>query len=388
MVSLRLALFLALLFGVAAASLTSLNLTGIHVTAGRGLAYDFPLAALLVGALLGLALAFVFGMGRDLGRIYRGYRQGRRARRADAPEGIHQRGVQAQLAGRADEAARVHEERTESLLATADDLRKAGRADDAIQMYRRVLDRDRDHPIGLHGLRDVAAERGRWAEALDAQECLLRIVSRDERAKEEAWLAGIQYEVGRGLLAGGDVHAAAGRFRDALRVRPDFLPAALALGDLHLKAGDTREAQRVWERALETQPAQPLLSRLEQLYRAGGRPARMISLYRDAAARHPDDLAIAFGLGRVCFELAMLDEAAEQFQKLEVRAPELSSVHAYLGAIFERRGQVREAFEEYRRALRFPEGLEWLHHCEACGATRPSWFDRCSACRRWNTSRP
>jgi tetratricopeptide (TPR) repeat protein len=250
-----------------------------------------------------------------------------------------------------------------------------------------VLARDRDNPIALHGLRGVAVERGRWAEALQAEEGLLRIVPREGRAAEEAWLAGIQYELGRALLAGGDAHAAAGRFREALRARPDFLPATLALGDVHLEGGDSREARRVWERALETQPAPPLLSRLEQLHRVGGRPARMIALYRDAAARHPEDLAIAFGLGRVYFELAMLDEAAEQFQKLEVRAPELPSIHAYLGAILERRGQVREAFEEYRRALRFPGGLEWLHHCEACGATQPSWIDRCSACRRWNTSR-
>lgn len=413
--SLRLALILALLFGVVVAYLTFLNPTGIQ--------------ALLIGAfLVGVALAFILGMVRDLGRTYREYQRGRRARRADALDGIYQRGVQTQLAGRAEEAARAYEEvlrrdpahtdapirfdelarqrgdvlatlnhrrealraeeRTETLLAAADDYRRVGRADDAIQMYQRVLARDRDHPIALHGLRDVAVERGRWAEALQAQGCLLRIVPREERAAEDAWLAGIQYELGRALLAGGDAHAAAGRFRDALRARPDFVPAALALGDLHLKAGDTREAQRVWERALEAEPAPPLLSRLEQLHRAGGRPGRMISLYRDAATRHPEDLAIAFGLGRVYFELAMLDEAAEQFQKLEVRAPDLYSIHAYLGAIFERRGQVREAFEEYRRALRFPGGLEWLHHCGACGATQPSWFDRCSACRRWNTSRP
>ena len=114
----------------------------------------------------------------------------------------------------------------------------------------------------------------------------------------------------------------------------------------------------------------------------------MISLYQDAATRHPENLALSLGLGRVYFELAMLDEAAEQFQKLEVRAPELPAVHAYLGAIFERHGQIREAFEEYRRALRFPEGFQWPHRCTVCGATQPSWFDRCLSCRRWNTSRP
>jgi Tfp pilus assembly protein PilF len=114
----------------------------------------------------------------------------------------------------------------------------------------------------------------------------------------------------------------------------------------------------------------------------------MISLYQDAAMRRPENLAVAFGLGRAYFELAMLDEAAEQFQKLEVQAPDLPAIHAYLGTIFERHGQSRAAFEEYRRALRFPERFEWPHRCVACGATEPSWFDRCASCRRWNTSRP
>ena len=427
--SLRVALLLALLFGILVAYLTSLNTTGVRVSLGGDWTYDLPLMVLIVGAfLIGAALAFLLGTLRDLGRTYHDYQRLRQARRAETLNEIYRHGVEAQLAGRADEAARTYEEvlrrdpahpgvpirlgelarqrgdalaalnhhlqalrteeRTETFLTVADDYRRLGRADDAIRMYQRVLARDRDHLTALRGLRDVAAERGSWAEALEAQERLIRIVPREDRAGEEAWLAGIQYELGRALLDTGDTQGAGSRFRDALRARPDFLPAALVLGDVHLKAGDAREALRVWERALETQPAPPLLSRIEQLHRADGRPARMISLYQDAATRHPENLALSLGLGRVYFELAMLDEAAEQFQKLEVRAPELPAVHAYLGAIFERHGQVREAFEEYRRALRFPEGFQWPHRCTACGATQPSWFDRCLSCRRWNTSRP
>ena len=66
----------------------------------------------------------------------------------------------------------------------------------------------------------------------------------------------------------------------------------------------------------------------------------MIALYQAAVARAPDDLALALALGRVYFELEMLDEAAEQFEKIEVRVPDLPVIHAYLGAVFERRGQV------------------------------------------------
>jgi len=131
-----------------------------------------------------------------------------------------------------------------------------------------------------------------------------------------------------------------------------------------------------------------VLARIEQRHREEGRPTRMISLYRNALDRHPDNLALAFGLGRVYFELAMLDEAAEQFQKMEVRAADLPLIHAYLGAILERRGQFRDAMEEYRRALRLSDSVQWPHHCGACGALHPRWTDRCPSCRRWNTSRP
>ena len=426
--SVRLTL-LVLLFGVLVAYLTTLNASGVRVALGRDWTYDLPLMALVVGAFLGgAALAFALGALRDLGRSYHDYQAARRARRAETGAEIYQRGVQAQLAGNAAAATRAYgellrrdpthpeaplrlgelarqrgdapaalghhlqallaEERTETLLSLADDYRRLGRADDAVLTYQRVLVRDRDHPAALRGVRDVTADRGRWAEALPPQERLVRIAPRGDRSAEEAWLAGIRYELGKALLAEGKASPAVSRFKDALRVRPDFLPATLLLGDAHLKAGDAREALRVWERAVETQPAPPLLSRIEHLHRVEGRPARMISLYEDALARHPEDVAVAFGLGRVYFELAMLDEAAEQFEKMERRAPELSSVHAYLAAVFERRGQVREAFDEYRRALGFADGFERAHHCSACGAVEPSWLDRCPSCRLWNTSRP
>jgi lipopolysaccharide biosynthesis regulator YciM len=428
-VSVRLTLLLVLLFGVLVAYLTALNTSGVRVALGHDLAYDLPLMALVVGAfLVGVALALIMGTLRDLKRSFYDYRVARSARRAGTVREIYQRGVDAQLAGRSAEAVQAYEEvlhrepthreapirlgelarqrgdaeaalghqlqavradeQTQTLLALAGDYHRVGRHDDALETYRRVLGRERDHVAALRGIRDVAADGGRWADALDSQERLLRLAMREHRTAEETALAGIHYESGRAMLREGNTSAAVGRFKDALRVRPDFLPASLLLGDALVKGGDSREALRIWERALDAQPAAPLLARIAQVHRGEGRPARMISVYEEAALRQPDNLAIAFGLGRVYFELAMLDEAAEQFEKLEVRAPDLALVHAYLGAIFERRGQVREAFEEYRRALRFPEGFEWPHRCGACEAAQPSWLDRCSSCRRWNTSRP
>jgi tetratricopeptide (TPR) repeat protein len=196
------------------------------------------------------------------------------------------------------------------------------------------------------------------------------------------------HEAGRTELAHGRPASALGYFRAALRVDRDFLPALVALGDAYDAAGDRREAVRAWERAAETHPALPLLARLERAYRDEGRPSRMIALYRTAADRAPGDLGVAAALGRVYFELEMLDEAADQFEKMEVRAPDLPVIHAYLGAVFERRGDTREAFEEYRRALRLGQAFSWPHRCDHCAAGAPTWDDRCRQCGRWNTLRP
>ncbi len=427
--AIRLALLAALFFGLFVAYLTSLNTGDVRVSIARHWTYDLPLIALVVGAfLVGASLALTVSAVRGLVHSFRDARRARCAGPEASVSETYRRGMEAQRAGdtaaavgaygavREREAAHVgaaprlaeiaraagdltgalgyddqalsSEERAETLLAVAEDCRRLGRPDDAIATYRRLLDRDRDHAAALRGLREVAVERGRWAEALEAQERLVRLATRDKGSGEEAWLAGLLYECGQECLAAGDTTAAIRRFKEALRAVPDFEPAALRLGDAWLQAGDAREAMRAWDRALAAGPSAVLLARIGELHRAEGRPARMIALYEGAAARHPDNLAVALGLGRAYLELAMLGEAAEQFEKMEVRAPEQPVIHAFLGAVFERRGQAREAFEEYRRALGWSETMQWPHRCSACGASHSGWVDRCLSCRRWNTSRP
>jgi len=427
-VSVRLGVLLALAFGAIVAYLASLNTARVRVALAADWGWDVPLAALVVGAfLVGAALALMLGLVRDLGRSFRSHQRERQARRAEGLGELYHRGVDAQLSDRAADArlayeellrrepdhaqaharlgelarergdaraALVHdldalrdEERPELMLAAAEDYRRMGRPDEAAALLERLVARDHDHEAALRALRDLSVAEGWWQRALQPQERILALAAGD-RPKEQATLAGIQYEVGRTLLAEGQIQPAIGRFREALRSQADFLPAAVALGDAHVKAGDSREALRVWERAVETQPVLPLLARLEQVYRAEGRPTRMIALHQEASARAPESVPLAFALGRVYFELAMLDEAADQFQKVEVRAPDLPGLHAFLGAIFERHGQTPEAFEEYRRALTLTGAFGWPYHCAACGAEHATWVDRCPSCRSWNTSRP
>ncbi len=339
--SIRFGLIVGLLFAILVTYLASLNPSRAHIALGSDWAFDVPVMALVaVVFVAGAVLASAVGLLRDVTRPHR-----RRSRPVEARPLAAASGV--------------------------DDTRRHAEA------------------TRIQAGRDDLIDRRRWAEALEVQTRLLQEAPRDRRSAEETVLAGLHYEVSRERLEGSDRPAAMSHLKEALRLQPGFVPAAVLLGDTHLKAGEPREALRVWERAAEaSHAALPLLGRLEQLHRTEGRPTRMISLYQDALARHPDNQALAFGLGRVYFELAMLDEAAEQFQKMEVRAPDLPQIHAYLGAILERRGQFRDAMEEYRRALRLSDSVEWPHRCAGCGAMHSRWIDRCPTCRRWNTFRP
>jgi len=233
--------------------------------------------------------------------------------------------------------------------------------------------------------RDSAMEARRWSDALQAQERLVELATGLGRGREVEWLAVIHYERGREEFARSNPAAAATQFRSALRVDRHFVPATVALGEALDASGERREAIRTWERAAEADPSLAVLARLERAYRDEGRPSRMIAVYRAACERAPDDLALAIELGRVYFDLEMLDEAADQFEKIEVRAPDLPAVHAFLGAVFERRGETADAFAEYRRALRLGGAFAVSHRCRACGASAPRWQDRCPSCRRWNT---
>jgi tetratricopeptide (TPR) repeat protein len=275
-----------------------------------------------------------------------------------------------------------------ALVHRAEAAERAGRRDEARALYQEALGRRPDDLGALRGLRGLAAAAGAWAEALAFAERILARTSSRERSGEAEWVAGIHYELGRTALEAGRPAEAVPHLRSALRVDPGFLPAALALGDAYHALGDRREAVRAWERALDHRPALPLLVRLEQAYREDGRPGRIIAMYRSAVERAPEDLALAAALGRVYLELEMLDQAADQLEKVEVRAPELAPVHALLGMVFERRGQGREACEEYRRALDLSGAFEWPHRCAACGAAAPSWSARCARCGRWNRVRP
>ncbi|MBI2462617.1 MAG: tetratricopeptide repeat protein [Candidatus Rokubacteria bacterium] len=425
----RLAFLAVLGFAALVTSLTLLNPHRVTLRLTPGLSLEPPLIAVVLGAfVIGAAISVLLSLIRDLGRTVAEWRAGERAAELESVERLYHDGVAALLrgetdragdlfrailrrepshrealihlgdlahrAGRYGEALGHHQKAVElredvpGLLTLVEDLRLLGRPAEALVALERALARERS-PALLAALRDLAVEERQWAAALRAQQELVRL-ARDPEARraEHAWLAALHYETGKALLAAGQAAEAAGALREALKADRGFAPASLALAEAYERSGDHREAVRTLERAVEHHPAVPLLQRLEAHYREAGRPSRMIELYQDALARYPGDLALGFHLARVYYELGMLDEAADQFQKAEVQAPALPAVHGYLALIAAQRGEPTALLAEARRALQEAGALALPHRCQACQAGHAGWVDRCPACGRWNAVVP
>src|SRR5262249_57118218 len=91
--------------------------------------------------------------------------------------------------------------RAVELLERAQAARRLGRNDEAATYFRQILQKRREHLGALRGLRDLAAEAGRWREALDAQQRVLGAVGSTERSPETEWLAALYYQLGRAEVA-------------------------------------------------------------------------------------------------------------------------------------------------------------------------------------------
>ncbi len=145
-----------------------------------------------------------------------------------------------------------------------------GRFDEAAGVCRDILMR---HPRDLNAMHLLGLVHVRRREAADAVPLLYAVAA----ARPDA---GVMNDLGSVLAIVGRVDEAIARFRAALTLQPDCLPASINLGKILLENGRAEEAVPILRRALALEPDSPALrvqlanALLEQGNRvARGRPA-------------------------------------------------------------------------------------------------------------------
>lgn len=291
------------------------------------------------------------------------------------------------------EAVRIHRRaldrdprNIEVALALARDFEEAKQFEEATSVLEEAVKVDGGSRTALFRLRDLYSKLDLWEEAHSVQEKILNLsLDRTELDREQNWMAGIKYELGRSSLEKDVMDRARRHFRGAIKLKKDFLPAYIGLGEVLVQEGKQKEAGELWEKAFEMTGNVILLHRLEELYLEMGQPPRIIKLYEDAVRRDPSNPVLQFYLGKLFYRLEMLDEAYSVLTGIDGADEKMPDLYKILGNLYLRRGENAQAVEAFKRALNLKKRVLVPYYCPLCDYHTTQWAGRCARCNAWNS---
>ena len=279
-------------------------------------------------------------------------------------------------------------EKTERYQALAEECANAGRYDEAMIFYRKLIELNPGEDSFILKLAWACHDAGRIDLATDCFEQifekelqgriftgfafdeLVRIFREEADYKRlvrlcERVVAAQPDDVA--LLGDlGDAYLKAGRPADAVLVyekmtdmEPDASVFFCGLGDALAATGDFDRAEEAYRRAVRIDPSEApiFFSRLAHVYRQEGQPARAERIYRECLKDHGDRPLLHLSLGDVLIDQGKLAEGMASYENAVARNEAEAGVYLNrLGNALARTGHHPKAVETFRRAIsREPE---------------------------------
>ncbi|MBU0717827.1 MAG: tetratricopeptide repeat protein [Planctomycetes bacterium] len=150
-----------------------------------------------------------------------------------------------------------------------------------------------------------------------------------------------------------NINEAIRAFREAARLKTDYVDAYFNLARAYTVTGRTDEAIDAYRLAIHYDPqfASAHLN-LGNLLSDQGRTAEAMAAYQDALEADPTNYKAHQNLGADFARMGKLDEAIHHFQEVVRLAPTFGPGHLNLAMVLARAGWLTQAAEEYEAALR------------------------------------
>ena len=197
---------------------------------------------------------------------------------------------------------------------------QAGRLEEAIALYRRVLAAVQDEPEATHFLGICLVQSGRHGEGLALLERSVRIAPRNLLYRQNF---GLMLAESNALLR------AEAQFHEILNIEKQHPTAHNYLGMVRQRMGRFEDA---------------------------------IASYREALRLAPGDAAAANNLGYCLLEAGDVEGAQEALRRAIGMAPRNAMAHSNLGNALRTRGDPAAAARSYRRAIELAPGLANAHY--------------------------
>ena len=264
-------------------------------------------------------------------------------------------------------------------------LHRAGRHDEALEAYGKVLAADPKHVEAMTYAGVVLLEQGKTQEAAEALQQAVALAPRG--AATNAYLANALQVLGR--LQDAEVHyrqsleaapddartlnnfgvllrrsdrleEAEASFRRAVEVRADYADALNNHGDVLMALGRHGEALEAVARALQHNPRDPRAHHARgRCLKALGRPEAAVSAYQEALVLAPDYHEARHNLGVALRLSGRPEEAVACYRDVLRRQPKRPRTQFNLGNALLETGKVEEAMQAYQAAIALrPDHLE------------------------------
>jgi tetratricopeptide (TPR) repeat protein len=227
---------------------------------------------------------------------------------------------------------------------------RAGRFQEAIDCFRRVLQIKSDHIGARSNLGNTLYQIGRFDEALEQINLVLTSMPD---------YAAAHYNMGLILSGMGRRQEAFERFQEAVRLNPDFAEARCCLGNILFEKGRIQEAIEHYRQAVRSKPDfYGARNSLGYALTIAGRPEEAIEHLRRAVALKDDFAEAWYNLGNAHKALRQFQQAEEAYRRAVALKPDYVEAHNNLGIALFQTDRPDEAVEQFNQVLRLrPEDI-------------------------------
>ena len=243
---------------------------------------------------------------------------------------------------------------SQSMFAEALRHHQAGRAIEAEQLYRRILQDDPRHAEALHMYGVLYLQVGRPDIALTM---IGKAIDQDGK------VALFHSHLGAALRLQGKPEAAITAYRHALALDSTLAEAHYNLGNAFQDQGAFDRAAACYKAALICKPdyAEAHFN-LGNARHVQGKLDEALTVFGRALAGQPDDADAHYDRGNTLQEQGRLEEALAAYQRALISSPALAGAYSNRGHTLKDLGHFAGAEASYRRAIDLVPGNAKFHH--------------------------
>jgi lipopolysaccharide biosynthesis regulator YciM len=263
------------------------------------------------------------------------------------------------------------------------DYQAAGMPDKAVETAERLIQRNKKNMDIKRLLLALYEEKGDWDKAYFLRQSLNRwMKKRDHRI-----LALYRVMSGTELVKKGAGREGRIRFREAIKLHKDCIPAYLFWGDSYRQESRDEDAYHVWMNFVKSNHewAHLAFDRLNGVLFDLGRYGEMEAVYQEVMSKKPGNPTACLNLVDIYKKQGKIDEALDlcgQLAETHSESARCTSMHMNLLAL---KGRKDNAMEEAVRYLEREAASRSAFKCSSCGSESKEPLWRCPQCRQWDT---